>query len=297
LSALALPAAAPLSLLPSPFRDELLLSWLNQIGRANDMRLDYLLTYIGVNISRIWRNDVSPGLDVCAAIANATRRNPDEINAMIMAAAPSLASGLVSPKRDFQFCPKCVSSFTGPVGITARPIELPRFRLPITLRHWRYAWTVRCHVCDSALVPLCCNPMSPDTSFMQGKRHEKHALEGASLLSTSVSECNRRLLRRCKLALNFACCLYERGDFQSLSMTSNLEMQIAGLSAIARAQKQPIRKLGWLLTTSNRRRYERIMFVVCHRNSGPMNLLVSALKEELRHGEKSQTGRDHCEAA
>ena len=37
--------------------------------------------------------------------------------------------------------------------------------------------------------------------------------------------------------------------------------------------------------------------VVCHRNSGPMNLLVSALKEELRHGEKSQTGRDHCEAA
>lgn len=37
--------------------------------------------------------------------------------------------------------------------------------------------------------------------------------------------------------------------------------------------------------------------MVCHRNSGPMNLLVSALKEELRHGEKSQTGRDHCEAA
>lgn len=37
--------------------------------------------------------------------------------------------------------------------------------------------------------------------------------------------------------------------------------------------------------------------VVCLRNSGPMNLLVSALKEELRDGEESQAGRDYCEAA
>ncbi len=28
----------------------------------------------------------------------------------------------------------------------------------------------------------------------------------------------------------------------------------------------------------------KIAHLVCHRNSGPMNLLVSALKEELRHG-------------
>jgi len=37
--------------------------------------------------------------------------------------------------------------------------------------------------------------------------------------------------------------------------------------------------------------------VVCLRESGPMNLLVSALKEELRHGETSQAGRNYCKAA
>ena len=37
--------------------------------------------------------------------------------------------------------------------------------------------------------------------------------------------------------------------------------------------------------------------LVCLRKSGPMNLLVSALKKELRHGEESQAGRNHCEAA
>lgn len=37
--------------------------------------------------------------------------------------------------------------------------------------------------------------------------------------------------------------------------------------------------------------------LVCLRESGPMNLLVSALKEELRHGETSQAGRNYCKAA
>ena len=40
-----------------------------------------------------------------------------------------------------------------------------------------------------------------------------------------------------------------------------------------------------------------VLFLVCLRNSGPLNLLVSALKKELRHGEESQAGRNHCEAA
>lgn len=252
---IAYPRQLPLA--PPPIHDELPISWLRRIAEANDVTFAEFLRHLGIAINLLWKLDVAPTPEQAARIAGATGRRPEEIVAMTIGALDDPSARYMARKHDFQHCVPCSRSFGGRRAPMRFPF-LPFPLLPITLRHWRASWSVNCEVCGA--------PLTDATTILSQKRSrlaDKHnhgalANKGAAILKAAIDGNDWRRLSRIRNALIFSVWLSDTGDDRTVLMSSTDNQRLDGLCAIARAEKQPLRKVAWLLVTAKRDRFDRI---------------------------------------
>lgn len=130
----------PLPRRPAPFQDELLSSWIARLAQANYCSVPELCRYLGLAQERPpeTQSDLA-GVDIggfCATI----RLPPEELDSMLIQRRADFPIECIS-WSDFQNCPACARKQPG-----------------ISLRHWRFAWSMQCEVCGSELSPVRRDP-------------------------------------------------------------------------------------------------------------------------------------------
>lgn len=119
-----------------PLQDELLSSWVTRLAAANYCSVPELLGYLGFSDEQ--PPDTShelQGTDINRFGALA-RLSSSDVRGMLLVRRAELPVEIVSCS-DFQHCPTCTQKVPG-----------------ISLRHWRYAWSMACNSCGTGLLPL-----------------------------------------------------------------------------------------------------------------------------------------------
>lgn len=167
----------PLPFRPPPARDELLSSWIGRLAKANHCSAEELCGYLGLGQGRVpeCANDLRAVN--WARLCGAVQRSPDEIAAMCLPDATHHSLRIVS-QHDFQHCPGCAEHTPG-----------------LTLRHWRFAWSMICETCGESLA-------TEYTAKDVSGRLRARALGGAKALKTAVAMNNLARLRRVDLTLH-----------------------------------------------------------------------------------------------
>ena len=176
----------PLPRRPAPFRDELLSSWIARLAEANYCSVPELCRYLGLAQERPpeTQSDLAGvGIDrFCATL----RLPPEELDSMLIQRRADFPIECIS-WSDFQNCPACARKQPG-----------------ISLRHWRFAWSLRCEVCGSELVALRCEPAA---HVHLPTRLRTRAKEGAKRLMIANRHGDRHAGRRMDLTLQVAAVL------------------------------------------------------------------------------------------
>lgn len=173
----------PLPRRPAPFQDELLSSWIARLADATYCSVSELCRYLGLAQERPpeTQSDLA-GVDIdrfCATL----RLPPLQLGSMLLQRRAEFPVECIS-WSDFQNCPACARNQPG-----------------ISLRHWRFAWSLQCEVCGSELVPL-----RGDTEGLAQLpcRLRRRAQEGARCLGVVYRQGNVHSGRRMDLTLQVA---------------------------------------------------------------------------------------------
>ncbi|QIE47831.1 hypothetical protein G5B38_19530 (plasmid) [Pseudohalocynthiibacter aestuariivivens] len=173
----------PLPRRPAPFQDELLSSWLARLADANYCAVPELCRYLGLaqeHPPEMLADLASVDVDrFCTTL----RLPSNDLDSMLLKRRKEFAVECVS-WSDFQKCRTCTSKQPG-----------------ISLRHWRFSWSLQCEVCGSELVPL----RGDSEGLAQppsGLR--RRAQEGARYLMIAYRQGNVHSGRRMDLTLQVA---------------------------------------------------------------------------------------------
>ncbi len=173
----------PLPRRPAPYQDELLSSWIARLADANYCSLPELCRYLGLGQER------PPETQSDLAGVNLDRfctllRLPSaELDRMLLRRRAEFPIECIS-WSDFQHCPACTHKVPG-----------------VSLRHWRYAWSLQCEVCGSELSPL---GRDPAAHVNLPTRLRTRAKEGAKQLMLANRRGDRHAGRRMDLTLQVA---------------------------------------------------------------------------------------------
>ncbi len=170
----------PLPRRPAPYPDELLSSWIARLANANFCSVSELCRYLGIGQERPpeTQSDLA-GVDIdgfCATL----RLPPLQLGSMLLQRRVEFPVECIS-WSDFQHCPACTHKVSG-----------------ISLRHWRYAWSLQCEVCGSELSPV---RRDPATHVHLPTRLRTRAKEGAKWLRLANRHRDRHAGRRMDLTL------------------------------------------------------------------------------------------------
>lgn len=192
----------PLPRRPAPFRDELLSSWIARLADANYCAVPELCRYLGLAQERPLetQSDLA-GVDIdgfCATI----RLPPEELDSMLIHRRADFPVECIS-WSDFQNCPVCTHEVPG-----------------ISLRHWRFAWSLQCEVCGSDLLPL---RGEREGLAQLPSRLRRRSEEGARRLKIAYQQRNIHSGRRIDLTLQVAALLAPEFRQGSLFYLSRLD--------------------------------------------------------------------------
>jgi len=173
----------PLPRRPAPYPDELLSSWIARLADANFCSVPEFCRYLGLDQERPpeTQSDLA-GVDInrfCATL----RLPPLQLGSMLLQRWTEFPVECIS-WSDFQNCPTCARNQPG-----------------ISLRHWRFAWSMRCEVCGSELSRLHGNP---EVLAHLPNRLRRRAQEGAARLRVAYQLGNVHSGRRMDLTLQVA---------------------------------------------------------------------------------------------
>lgn len=173
----------PLPKRPAPYRDELLSSWITRLAEDNYCSVPELCRYLGLAQERPPETLAElAGIDIdrfCAVL----RLLPKELDSMLLERRTAFPVECMS-WSDFQSCPACSRKQTG-----------------ISLRHWRFAWSMQCEVCGSELMPL---HGSLEGLAQLPRRLCRRAQDGAQRLGIAYRQGNVHSGRRMDLTLQVA---------------------------------------------------------------------------------------------
>lgn len=173
----------PLPRRPAPYQDELLSSWIARLAEANYCSVPELCRYLGLAQERPPETlSELAGVDIdglCAML----RLPPKALGRMLLGRCKEFPVECIS-WSDFQYCPACTHKVPG-----------------ISLRNWRYAWSLQCEACGSELVPLRGEPAA---HVNLPTRLRTRAKEGAKRLMLANRHGDRRASRRMDLTLQVA---------------------------------------------------------------------------------------------
>ena len=215
----------PLPRRPPPVRDELLSSWIGRLARANHCSVEELCGYLGLGQGRVpeYANDLR--MVNWARLCLAFQRTQEEIVAMTLPDTTLRRVHCVS-RHDFQTCTACKE----------KPPEL-------ILRHWRFAWSLKCENCGRALATV--HP-SEDVS----NRLLARAARGVEVLKAAVANNDLRQLRRMDLTLHV---MNVRGIGHLESLTSwNERERLMALAAVSVCLNRPLLGAAIILRENDR---------------------------------------------
>ena len=209
----------PLPRVPAPYPDELFSSWLSRIARANFCTPRELIRYLGYRqtpekLSDLEGNDATRLLDCL-------RLSQKRFEEMLLIENSAFPINCVS-NENFQRCPAC-----------------HRARPDITLRHWRYAWSVRCHDCGSWLRPISCEMDISEKLIMR-------AQVGAKFLEMAYLSEDKWQARRVQTAVTFAQATLLRHRHTAV-LANNRSHRYELLAVIGAAKTRPLIKAAVVL--------------------------------------------------
>lgn len=122
---------------------KLLSSWINRLAHANHCAEDEFCRYIGLGPGGCpeTRAELS-GVNI-ANLCNIIRLARSDLAAKLLVEHRNFPIRCIA-RENFQQCPQCVA------------------RTPsVYLRHWRFAWSLTCETCGTALAPNCAKEIRP----------------------------------------------------------------------------------------------------------------------------------------
>lgn len=254
----------PLPRRPPAVRDELLSSWIRRLARANHCSVEELCGYLGLRQGRVPEHAVDLGNVNLARFCAAVQRTPDEIVAMSLPDTTHLAVQCVS-HDDLQICESCTDKTSG-----------------LTLRHWRFAWSLTCETCGRTLVAK--HPADGISDRLRSR-----AARGAEALRAAVAINDTRLLRRVDLAVHLLSTL---GLASCTPLTSGCQAQrLTALAAVGVGAARPLLGTAILLRGNDRVVWElRRAFPQQRRAIGRIQGLSQTLERRLPE-ERCETER------
>ena len=170
----------PLPKRPAPLRDELLSSWIARLAVANYCSVQEFCGYLGLADERLpeTRSELQ-GVNL-ERFGTITRLSPRAMNSMLIRRCSRFPVECIS-RSDFQVCSTCTNETPG-----------------VSLRHWRYAWSIACKTCCTELLPLRADPNAGDLISM-GLR--TRASKGAEQLKQAYRQASRHAGRRIDLTM------------------------------------------------------------------------------------------------
>ena len=168
----------PLPRRPAPFHDELLSSWIARLARANHCSVSEFCGYLELVGKRAPEvpKELS-GADI-NRLCPITRLARDDVNGMLLKRKAEFPVESVA-WSNFQYCPTCVH-------------QTPE----VSLRHWRYAWSMVCEICGSELLPMRADRDAGNPIF---PRLRTRAIKGARQLKLAYRQGNSHAGRRVDL--------------------------------------------------------------------------------------------------
>ncbi|WP_336099175.1 TniQ family protein [Roseovarius sp. CH_XMU1461] len=203
----------PLPFRPPPSHDELLSSWIGRLAKANHCSAEELCGYLGLGQGRVPERINDLGQVDWVRLCSAVQRTRHEIAAMTLPDATHHAVRYVS-LHCFQHCPGCAEQTPG-----------------LTLRHWRFAWSMTCETCGQALVAKY--PVKGISGRLRAR-----AVRGSEALRAAVANNDHRRLRRIDLTLHLMTVL-GTGHLGSLTSKNEHERLLA-LAAVNVGTTHPL---------------------------------------------------------
>jgi hypothetical protein len=183
------------------------------LAKANHCSVEELCGYLGLGQGRVPERES----DLCAVnwvrLCEAVLRTPDEIVAMTLRDTMHHSVPCVSC-HDFQYCPGCAEKTPG-----------------LVLRHWRFAWSLKCKTCGRALAAKHPAEAVSDRLLARGAH-------GALALKTAVATNDLRRLRRIGLTLHVMTVL-GIGHLGSLT-SGNARERLMALAAVSVGTTRPL---------------------------------------------------------
>lgn len=170
----------PLPKRPRPFRDELLSSWIARLAGANHCSVPELCGYLELASEcppETFNELAGANIERLCAISGLP---PSDMHRMLLARRADFPVECIS-RSDFQYCPMCRKETPG-----------------VSLRHWRYAWSIVCKTCCTELLPLRADPNAGDL-ISTGLR--TRASKGAEQLKQAYRQASRHAGRRIDLTM------------------------------------------------------------------------------------------------
>ncbi len=220
----------PLPRRPAPYPDELLSSWIARLANANFCSVPELCQYLGLDQKRPPETQSElAGVDrdrFCAML----RLLPAELDRMLLRRRTQFPVECIS-WSDFQNCPTCARKQPG-----------------ISLRHWRYAWSLQCDVCGSELSPV----RRDQTAHAHlPTRLRTRAKEGAKWLMLANRHGDRLAGRRMDLTLQVASVLAPEFRHGALFSQNRID-RFKALATIDIGMTRPLLAVTLLMKKSDR---------------------------------------------
>ncbi len=210
----------PLPCRSPPLEDELLSSWITRLAQANHCSGDEFCGYLGLEQGRTPEQESDLKHVDWDRFCHAVQRTRNEIVAMALTSTdPRFVQ--CAARSDFQSCLRCTEQVPG-----------------LVLRHWRFAWSLRCEACGQMLTA---------THLTQGAtgKLRARAARGAEVLKSAVVTGDLRVLRRIDLTMHLMNVL-GAGPFASL-MSGNERARFTALAAISICTSRPLKKAAIVL--------------------------------------------------
>lgn len=170
----------PLPGRPAPLPDELLSSWIARLAGANHCSVPELCGYLGFDCEHPPETLAELQGAYIERFCVITRLSRSDLEGMLLARRTEFPVECMA-WSDFQHCPTCTRETPG-----------------VSLRHWRYAWSLNCEICGSELLPIC---GSRGNERQVSPRLLIRAVEGAGQLEQAYQCGNRHQARRVDLTM------------------------------------------------------------------------------------------------
>jgi hypothetical protein len=209
----------PLPRVPPVIPDELFSSWFYRVARANFCTGQELRDYLGLRrIPEVANEIEDPEL---SELLQCLRLSQTRYQNMLLVNNPVFPIASVA-KDDFQCCPNC-----------------QRVQANVTLRHWRYAWSIECGVCGARLRPQGGSMVSCDKLTVRART-------GADFLALAYQDESGRCGRRVQSAVRFADASFLRKQHGTL-IGNCQQNRYELLAAIGASKSKPLIKAAIVL--------------------------------------------------